>query len=180
MLNLHPMFALYRYFLAADAMLKYSSKHIQDDQYWRALRIDPILGYAVIFHLGPPGIGMAYFYSAMYVLIEAWKKLGYRDPKIDFLLESHFVDLLRRFRNATFHFQRDFVSAKWAAFIEEGKESSKWIRELHNAFSGFLMREDNWTGITPPIPQEIKAHITEKPVDEVLKIFFGWWQKHSA
>jgi hypothetical protein len=178
MIDLPSIFVLYRYFLAADAMRKYFFEHIRDEQYWRALQAHPLMGYAVMFHLGPPGIGMAYFYSAMYVLIEACTELGYSDPKIDSLLESSFVDLLRRFRNATFHFQPDFVSSKWAAFLEAGEESSKWIRELRNAFSDFLMRENNWTGITPPMPEEIKRQITGKPVDEILKIVSEWYCKH--
>jgi hypothetical protein len=177
-LDLPPIFVLYRYFLASEVMRGYFLKHLHDEQYWRALQSYPIMGYVAMFHFGPPGIGMAYFYSAMHVLIEAWKELGCSDPKIDSLLASPFVDLLRRFRNATFHFQRDFVSAKWAAFIEAGEESSTWIGELRDAFSDFFMRENTWTGITPPIPEEIKTQIAGKPIDEVLKIFFDWWGKH--
>lgn len=104
----------------------------------------------------------------------------YSDPKIDSLLASPFVDLLRRFRNATFHFQPGFVSTKWAAFLEEGQESSTWIMELRDAFSDFFLREDTWTGITPSIPEEVRVKIAGKPVDQVLKIIYDWWRKRSG
>jgi len=123
---------------------------------------------------------MAYFYSAMYVLIEGWKELGYHDAKIDDLLHSPFVDLLRRFRNATFHFQRDFVSKKRSDFLAEGEESSEWVRQLRNAFSEFFFKESTWAGIVPAIPQEIKARIKGKPIDQVLDIFSSWLRERSA
>ena len=155
--DLPPIFVFYRYFLAADTMRRYFLEKLRDRQYKRAFQQHPLMGYAVMFHMGPPGIAMAYFYSAMYVLIEAWKELGYHDSKIDSLLSSPFVDLLRRFRNATFHFQRDFVSDKWKEFIDAGEESSEWICELRDAFSDFLFRESTWTGITPIMPEETQS-----------------------
>jgi hypothetical protein len=178
--DLPPIFVLYRYFLAADAMRRYCQEHIRDEQYWRALRAHPEMAYPVVFHLGPPGIGMSYFYSAMYVLVEAWKELGYHDAKIDSLLDSPLLDLLRRFRNATFHFQRNFVSGKWADFIEAGEESSQWIQELRNAFSDFLLRESTWVGITPAIPEELKAKTKGQPIDKVMEIIFSWLQEKGA
>src|SRR5215472_15215079 len=112
-LDLPPIFALYRYFLAADAMRRYCHDQLQDERYSRTLSIHPQVGFALMFLLSRPAIGMAYFYSAMYVLIEGWRTLDYHDSKIDALLESPFVDILRRFRNSTFHFQKEFVSEKW-------------------------------------------------------------------
>ena len=179
-LDLPPIFVLYRYFLAADTMRRYFLEQLRDEQYWRALQEHPELGYAVMFHLGPPGIAMAYFYSAMYVVVEAWRELGYSDSKIDALLESPLVELLRRFRNATFHFQRDFVSDKWADFVAAGEESSRWLQQLRAAFSEFFFRESTWKGITGPIPEEIKAQIKGQPVDKVLDTVSDWLRKQSS
>lgn len=143
-LDLPPIFVMYRYFLAADAMRRYVHEHLRDKQYRRALKAHPQVGYAVMFHIGPPGIGMAYFYSAMYVLIEGWRDLKYHDSNIDALLESPFVDLLRSFRNATFHFQPKFVSEKWKGYLDAGEESSQWFQQPRNAFSEFFLRENTW------------------------------------
>jgi hypothetical protein len=177
--TLPSIFVLYKYFLAADAMRRYFQKHLGEKQYSRALRAHGEMGYAVMFHLGPPGIGMAYFYSAMYVLVEGWKELGFQDSKIDSLLKSPLLSHLRRFRNATFHFQQDFVSEKWSNFIDGGKASSKWIIELRDAFSTFFWNEENWVGITPAIPEELKAKIKGRPVDEILGIVSEYFDTGS-
>jgi hypothetical protein len=49
---------------------------------------------------------MSYWYAGLYVVIEGWKGLGLRDEKIDSLLDSPNVDLLRRYRNGVFSFSR--------------------------------------------------------------------------
>jgi hypothetical protein len=50
---------------------------------------------------------MSYWYAALYVVIEGWRDLGLADATIDALLQSPNVDLLKRYRNGVFHFQKD-------------------------------------------------------------------------
>jgi hypothetical protein len=51
-----------------------------------------------------------------------------------------FVDHLRRFRNAVFHFQKVPLDERLVKFLDmQGSET--WIRELFGAFDRFLMRE---------------------------------------
>jgi hypothetical protein len=47
------------------------------------------------------------------------------------------VDLLRRFRNATFHFQGDPLNDKLIDFLEK-EDSETWIRDLNKQLEAFL------------------------------------------
>jgi hypothetical protein len=49
---------------------------------------------------------LSYWYGDLYVVIEGWTALGLSDIKIDALLKSPNVELLRRYRNGVFHFQK--------------------------------------------------------------------------
>lgn len=79
------------------------------------------------------------WYSLIYVVVE-----GYRDLKVTFepldqiLAKEDFTDLLRLFRNATFHYQEDPLSAKLIGFLEK-PDSEKWIRNLNKQMQAFFM-----------------------------------------
>lgn len=161
-------------------MRRWLVESLKDEQYWRAFNVHPDAAYLCMFHLGPPGIAMAYFYSGMYVLIEGWRALRCSDPVIDALLESPLVGVLRRFRNATVHFQADFVSDKWRGFIDADEESAVWIRELRNAFSEFFLRESTWADLKLVIPEELDRQITGKPLDEALALAAKWIAKRRT
>ena len=96
------------------------------------------------------------------------------------MLASPFVNALRRFRNATFHYQRDLVNTKWAEFMERREESARWIIELHDAFSSFFLREDTWIGVTPTLPEDLRTKIVGKPFDEVIRIVEEWCRHQVA
>lgn len=77
-------------------------------------------------------------YGLIYVVIEGYKKLKYTDEKIDELLEKEdYVDALRLFRNATFHYQPRPISEKHLKFLEL-EESEIWTKEIHKAFRIFF------------------------------------------
>lgn len=57
---------------------------------------------------------MSLWYACLYVLIEGWLQLKLSDPEVDALLESPNVDLLERFRNGVFHYQRDYWDERWS------------------------------------------------------------------
>ena len=80
-------------------------------------------------------------YGLIYVVIEGYIELKCQNKQIDILLEKNdFVDALRLFRNATFHYQNKSISEKLLKFLEL-KESEIWIRDLHYAFKLFLEKE---------------------------------------
>jgi hypothetical protein len=60
------------------------------------------------------------------------------DAAVDALLaETEYVEAFRRFRNATFHYQKKPFSPKLLEFLEaEGSE--KWAQKLHAALKSFF------------------------------------------
>lgn len=84
---------------------------------------------------------LSVLYGLIYVVIEGYKELKYEDEKIDRLLaQNDFVDSLRLFRNATFHYQKKAIPEKALKFLEL-EESETWIGELHIAFKLFFEKE---------------------------------------
>ena len=81
------------------------------------------------------------FYSLLYVVVEGYRELGSTDEKVDSLLEQHdFVDALRLFRNATFHYQKAPIPEKAMKFLE-ADNSEYWIQELHSAFRQYFEKQ---------------------------------------
>ena len=78
------------------------------------------------------------FYALIYVVVEGYKELECKDEGVDRLLEStEFVESLRRFRNANFHFQEAPFSPKLVTFLHaEGSED--WVRALYFALDKFF------------------------------------------
>jgi len=81
---------------------------------------------------------MSYYYSGAYAVVEGWRELGLSDPAIDDLLRSPNVDLLRRYRNGAFHFQREYFDPRFRDFIGEGG-SARWIANLWQALDGWFL-----------------------------------------
>lgn len=93
-------------------------------------------------------------YALLYVVIEGYKEMGYKFESLDALLEKEeYVELLRRFRNAIFHFQKHPLNEKLLSFLET-KDSEHWIRDLHKEFERFFLQ-------TLPIKESMRALIDE-------------------
>jgi hypothetical protein len=124
------IFALHRYFIWADRMRVHFDQvlkaGIETTESKRNFSLDEFLY-------------MSYWYGGMYVVIEGWKDLGLADPEIDNLLNSPNVDLLRRYRNGTFHFQRDYWDERFIEFMRDSENPVQWIRELRKQFSRFFL-----------------------------------------
>lgn len=84
---------------------------------------------------------LSVLYGLIFVVVDGYKELKYTNDKIDNLLtQDDFVDALRLFRNAIFHYQEEAISKKALKFLEL-EESETWIRELHIAFKLFFEKE---------------------------------------
>ena len=122
------IFTLHRYFIWSDRMrVHFKQRHktrpkIDESEF----DIDSFLY-------------MSYWYASMYVVIEGWKELGLSDAKIDNLLKSSNVDLLKRYRNGVFHFQKDYFDERFMGFIDSGWDAVNWIYELREEFSRFFL-----------------------------------------
>lgn len=83
---------------------------------------------------------MSYWYGGMYVLIDGWRKLRCSDAQIDHLLDqSQHVELLRRYRNGAFHFQKTYFDKRFTD-LWSSKEIVAWLRKLRQAFSEFFLK----------------------------------------
>ena len=80
------------------------------------------------------------WYSLLYVVIEGYKELGVKYEPLDLILaKDEYVDLLRRFRNATFHYQADPFTDKLIDFLHK-EDSEGWINDLNKKLNEFLMQ----------------------------------------
>jgi hypothetical protein len=87
---------------------------------------------------------MSYWYAGMYVVIEGWNELGLTDPRIDKLINSKNVDLLRIYRNGVFHFRKKYYDEnRLLPFIVDGENPVEWVRLLREALSDYFLK---WLG----------------------------------
>jgi hypothetical protein len=83
---------------------------------------------------------MSYWYAALYVVVEGWQKLGIHDSKIDELLSSPNVELLKRYRHGVFHFHEDYFNRHLTTpFVERGENPVVWVRELSNELGRWFL-----------------------------------------
>jgi len=83
---------------------------------------------------------MSLWYGELYVVIEGWKELGLSDRAVDALLASPNVDLLKRYRNGAFHFQKNYFDERFLEFIRDGKDAAAWVGDLNRAFGDYFIR----------------------------------------
>ncbi|MEX3815971.1 hypothetical protein AB3X96_38050 [Paraburkholderia sp. BR13439] len=83
---------------------------------------------------------MQVWYSLLYVVVEGYRELGQKyEPLEEVLTKAEYVDLLRRFRNATFHFQADPLNDKLIDFLDK-QDSELWIGDLNKQLEAFFMQ----------------------------------------
>lgn len=123
--------ALYRYFVWANNM-----KVNFEDTLKRTGAVD--LGSTDGFYVA---MYMSLWYGCLYVVIEGWRALQLVDADIDVFLSSANVNLLRRYRNATFHYHKEYLHEKFLAFLREGEATATWVRGMHNAFAAYFAHE---------------------------------------
>lgn len=77
---------------------------------------------------------LSVWYSLLYVVAEGYQELNIRDNDIDeILVRGSYLNTLRLFRNAIFHFQKDLFSPKIIEFLT-ADDSEVWAEELSLAF----------------------------------------------
>jgi hypothetical protein len=87
---------------------------------------------------------MSLWYGMLYVVAEGWQELKLSDPAVDSLLASPNLNLLRLYRNGSFHFQEDYFSKKFLGFMQSG-DTPTWAGSLHDGFGVyFLARFAEW------------------------------------
>jgi hypothetical protein len=159
---------LYRYFAYAPHMRKlYSQLDIRE---WLKMLSQDEYGLLSFFY-SEPGIYLLYSYSGIYLVIEGYRDLDLHDPEIDELLTSPYVDRLRLFRNATFHYQKDLLSIKHLQFFGTGDDKTEeWIGTLYRAFERFFGEN------TIPMPEDLKAATRHKESHEIATAIRAYWK----
>ena len=123
--------ALHRYFMWANRLR---------DHFYRALAARGPATEAdfPIWFADDVGLFMSHWYAALYVVIEGYRELDLHDAKIDALLRSPNVDLLRRYRNGVDHYQKDYFDGRFLDFMGP-PETPQWARDLNGEFGRFLI-----------------------------------------
>ena len=137
--KMDELITLHRYFIWANRMREHFDNTLTDPKRIAESKKEASKYYRIFF-ADDPGIFMSYWYGGLYVVIEGWKKLGFHDPDIDYLINSPNVVLLRRYRNGAFHFQKDYFDKRFQEFWQE-QGTVAWVRELNKKFSDFFLRE---------------------------------------
>jgi hypothetical protein len=89
--------------------------------------------------------------ASLFVVVEGWQKLCLHDDEVDRLLDAKFLDLLRRNRNAIFHYQPEYLDNRVLQFVQGSREKGPGqARELHEALSGYFLR---WFEARGELPQ---------------------------
>ena len=120
---------LYRYFMWADRMRDAMERLL--DQGSPKLLVTPTGDLLFLY--------ISYYHSALFIVIEGWQDLHLHDERIDELLKSDNVDLLRRFRNGTFHFQREYLDNRIIGLVRTDGVA-EWIRFLRDSFAAWFDR----------------------------------------
>lgn len=123
--------ALYRYFVWANNMKVNFEETLKRTG---VVDLDSPDGFYVAMY-------MSLWYGCLYVVIEGWRDLGLNDQEVESFLASPNVDLLKRYRNAAFHYQKKYFHEKFTAFLRASEATASWVRGIHNAFAAYFEHE---------------------------------------
>ena len=83
---------------------------------------------------------LSYWYAALHVVVEGWRRLRLHDAEIEKLLgRTDMIRLLRDHRHAVFHFSPHYYDDRLMAFLKGGADSARWARHLNRAFGRYLL-----------------------------------------
>lgn len=83
---------------------------------------------------------MSLWYGMLYVVIEGWLELKFKDQVIEDLLKSKYTNLLKQYRNGVFHFQKKYKDEKFEDLDKE-KDAVKWIVDLNKELGRFFLEK---------------------------------------
>ena len=119
------LITLHRYYISANLMRTHFDETLARYNSHEGTKLDSLLY-------------MELWYASLYVVIEGWKILKFKDNKIDCLLSSSNVSLLKNYRNCVFHFQRAYHDERVLKFIAE-KDIVEWVRSLNQEFGRYFL-----------------------------------------
>ena len=127
-----PVNILHRYFIWANKM----RTHFDDilERYGKRKINEHSFGIESMMY-------MSLWYGLLYVVIEGWKMLKLNDSVINSLLKSPNTDLLKKYRNAVFHFPKThkYLDQRFENFYKE-KATVDWVRKLNFEFGRYFLQ----------------------------------------
>jgi hypothetical protein len=126
--DLH-IYALHRYYLQANQMRVHFDSYLKLNKgsvTWES----PERLYLSLY--------MGLWYGSLYVVVEGWKELGLADLVVDELLTSPHVELLNRYRNGVFHYQKAYHDGRFLDFMKQ-PDTPGWVRSLHAEFGRYFL-----------------------------------------
>ena len=102
------------------------------------------------------------WFASEYVVIEGWKEIKHRENGVTTILDANAegIELLRRARNAVYHFHKSPLDKKLVDFaIAFG--ANGWLIDLHQSFLKYLL----------DYPAAVYPHSVRK--EEFIGDFFG-------
>jgi hypothetical protein len=136
------LLSLHRYYIWANQMRVLFDDKLKGARHGalEAVRRDGTIDIEIAMY-------MSLWYGCLYVVVEGWKECGFHEHEVDSLLTSPNVELLKRFRNGAFHYQKHYWDERFLAFIRAGDATASWVRALNTALGRFFLRtmSDNST-----------------------------------
>jgi len=128
--------SLYQKFVWADALRReYIRTATRDADFMRTGLDQAIIGsYEEAFEAD---MYLCLWFSTLYVVVEGWPRLRQKHESVTPLLRSKQRDLLKDFRDATFH-PTHFQDERLDALLRRGKDSFDWVNSLTDAFQEFF------------------------------------------
>jgi hypothetical protein len=164
MVDKGSLFALHRHFLTAEAISEVVSADVAVDEQTAGMLGEELLVAAQFYSAA---WRLQVFYGLLYVVVEGYQELGCQDAKVDALLaRSDLVDDLRRFRNGTFHFQKDPITSPKVDKFFDAEGSPEWASNLFAALDAFFEREfriKETMEALPRIPKEVLQRLPKRP-----------------
>lgn len=82
---------------------------------------------------------VSYWFATLYVVAEGWQELGLNDSKIDTLLNSSYCNLLKRYRNGVFHYQKTYFDRRYTEFYDKRDDIMEWVNKVHEELSRYFL-----------------------------------------
>lgn len=129
--------ALHRYFLWANRLRSHAQAcgEAPTDGIARRLWFNQAFAYVGLW------LGL------LFVVLEGWRELGHQDAAVAELLEPDRVELLRRFRNGAFHFQKEYFDDRFSDVFSRGTDALLWAGKLHDAIGNWFLHEAELAGV---------------------------------
>lgn len=81
---------------------------------------------------------MSIWYGLLYTVIEGWIELKLQDSIIEELIKHKNTELLKRYRNGVFHFQKEDNDTRFENFFSE-EAAANWVRTLNREFGRWFL-----------------------------------------